>query len=325
MPIPLPKILMTDVVRSTHQGDSHGGVYLVDLESERVDKVLDWNAGDIDWEGRGGDRGLRGIALWRDRVIIAASDEIFFFDRSFTRLGSVRNPYLGLCHEIWVDGDRLLLTSTAFDSILEYDLLSDRFVSGLAIRVLVDLPKGSHIGPQHLTLRTFDPAASGGPQRRDTTHINMVSRSGSTTFISGVNLPILFAFDGQRVKPFARIPTWTHNARPWRDGVIFNSTGQESVCFATRDGVPKTSIPVYRHDPATLTNMNLPKDVARPNFARGLTTWEADPDRPGILIGGSSPSTVSVFDVDRGERIKTIRFGNDVRNAPHGLIVWNLA
>jgi hypothetical protein len=325
MPIPLPKILMTDVVRSTHQGDSHGGVYLVDLETERVDKVLDWNAGDIDWEGRGGDRGLRGIALWRDRVIIAASDEIFFFDKSFSRLGSVRNPYLGLCHEIWVDGDRLLLTSTAFDSILEYDLASDRFVAGLALRVLVDMPQGSLIGPQHLTIRVFDPASPGGPHRGDTTHINMVSRAGAHTFLSGVRLPILFAFDGHRVKPFARIPTWTHNTRPWRDGVIYNSTGQESVCFATREGVSKAAIDVYRHDPASLTNMNLPKDVARPNFARGLTTWGGDPDRPGILIGGSSPSTVSVFDVDRGERIKTINFGKDVRNAPHGLIVWPTA
>lgn len=325
MPIPLPKILMTDVVRSTHQGDSHGGVYLIDLESERADKVLDWNAGDIDWEGRGGDRGLRGIAFWRDRVIIAASDEIFFFDRSFSRLGSVRNPYLGLCHEIWVDGDRLLLTSTAFDSILEYDLASDRWVSGLSIRVLGDVPQGAPVGPQHMTIRAFDPLAPGGPHKGDTIHINMVSRANAMTFISGVRLPILFAFDGSRVLPFARIPTWTHNARPWRDGVIFNSTGKEQVVYASREGVHKAAMGVFLHDPATLSNMNLPSDVARPNFARGLTTWEGDPERPGILIGGSSPSTVSVFDADTGARLKTINFGKDVRNAPHGLAVWPLA
>lgn len=313
---------MTDVVRSTHQGDSHGGVYLIDLHTEEVTKKLDWNAGGIDWEGRGGDRGLRGIAFWRDRMIIAASDEVFFFDEHFNRLGSVRNDSLGLCHEIWVDGDRLLLTSTAFDSILEYDLAMERFVSGLAIRVLVDIPPSTPIRPEQITVRAFDPNAPGGPPRGDTTHINSVSRVGGATYASGVRLPILFAIDAGRVAPFARIPTWTHNARPWRDGVIYNSTGQERVCFAARDGTVRSALEIHKHDPASLTNMNLPKDVARPNFGRGLTTWAGDPERPGIVIGGSSPSTVSVFDIDAGTRLKTINFGNDVRNAPHGLAVW---
>lgn len=322
MPSRLPKILMTDVVRSTHQGDSHGGVYLIDLESEQVEKKLDWNAGGIDWEGRGGDRGLRGIAFWRDRVIIAASDEVFFFDQRFNQIGSVRNQYLGLCHEIWVDGDRLLLTSTAFDSVLEYDLVAGRFVSGLSIRVLVEVPQGTPVGPQHMTIRPFSPEEPGGPHRGDTIHINSVSREGSVTFVSGVRLPILFAFDGKRVMPHARIPVWTHNARPWRDGIIYNSTASETVCYATREGAPIAAMQVFMHDPASLTNMNLPKDVARPNFARGLATWDADPDRRAILIGGSSPSTVSVYDADGRVRLKTIIFGNDVRNAPHGLAIW---
>lgn len=325
MPTPLPKVLVTDVIRSTHQGDSHGGVYLVDLETEEVQKKLDWNAGDIDWEGRGGDRGLRGIAFWRDRVIIAASDEIFFFDKDFKRLSSVRNDYLGLCHEIWVAGDRLLLTSTAFDSILEYDLQSGRFLSGLSIRVLSEPPPGVVIGPQHLNFKPFDPNAPGGPHKADTIHINAVSRMQGMTFISGVRLPVLFIFDGRRVGLGAKLPTWTHNARPWRDGVIYNSTSEEKVCFADRAGNIRAAIDIYKHDPATLINMNLPSDVARPNFARGLTAWTGDPSRPGIVIGGSSPSTVSVFDIDRAARIKTITFGNDVRNAPHGLAVWPFA
>ncbi len=322
MPTKLPKILMTDVVRSTHQGDSHGGVYLIDLESESVDKQLDWNTIDINWEGRGGDRGLRGIAFWRDRIIIAASDEIYFFDQRFNRLGSARNPYLGLCHEIWVDGDRLILTSTGFDSILEYDLTADRFVSGLAIRLNIDPTKTTTVGPKDLAITPFDPSTTGGPSPGDTTHINSVSRANGMTFIAGVQLPVMFVSDGKRVGTFARLPTWTHNARPWRDGVIYNSTGQERVCFSGRDGTLRASIEIHKHDPATLTNTNLTSDIARPNFGRGLAHWTGDPDQPGILVGGSSPSTVSVFDIDRSQRIKTISFGNDVRNAPHGLAVW---
>ena len=60
--MPLPTVLMTDVIRSARQGDAHGGAYLIDLESGSFDKVLDWNRVEIDWEGRGMGRGLRGIA-----------------------------------------------------------------------------------------------------------------------------------------------------------------------------------------------------------------------------------------------------------------------
>ena len=50
----LPTVIATSVVRSTHQGESHGGVYLIDLNSGQYDQVIDWNDDSINWEGRGG-------------------------------------------------------------------------------------------------------------------------------------------------------------------------------------------------------------------------------------------------------------------------------
>ena len=90
----LPRVIATSVVRSAHQGRSHGGVYLIDLNSGQYDQVIDWNDESINWEGRGGDRGLRGIAFHNNRVFLAASDEIFVFDTAFNRLNSYRNQYL---------------------------------------------------------------------------------------------------------------------------------------------------------------------------------------------------------------------------------------
>ena len=55
----LPKLLATSVVRGSEKGQSHGGVYLIDFESERVEQKIDWNTSDIDFTGRGWDRGLR--------------------------------------------------------------------------------------------------------------------------------------------------------------------------------------------------------------------------------------------------------------------------
>jgi hypothetical protein len=48
-------------VRGSRQGESHGGVYLVDFASQRAVRTVDWDTMNIDWQGRGWDRGLRGI------------------------------------------------------------------------------------------------------------------------------------------------------------------------------------------------------------------------------------------------------------------------
>jgi hypothetical protein len=104
------KLVTTSVVRGSHQGESHGGVYLLDLESREVTQALDWDRAGIDWQGRGWDRGLRGIAFDGETVYIAASDELFAFSRDFRPLGSWRNPYLKHCHEIAVLERRLFLS-----------------------------------------------------------------------------------------------------------------------------------------------------------------------------------------------------------------------
>ncbi len=162
--VPLPRILCSSVVRSVHQGESHGGVYLVDLEAGTSEQVLDWKDTNIDWEGRGGDRGLRGIAFHGGSIYLAASDEIFVFDRSFNRTGSFRNPYLSMCHEIFVQDDRLYLASTGFDAVLEYDLSEGAFTHGWSLRYAkawkLRRTLKLKIPP---ALKTFDPNGPAGP------------------------------------------------------------------------------------------------------------------------------------------------------------------
>ena len=63
MTIKLPRFIATSVVRSSQQGESHGGIYTVDFENQSGELHVDWNTSDIDFEGRGADRGLRGIAF----------------------------------------------------------------------------------------------------------------------------------------------------------------------------------------------------------------------------------------------------------------------
>jgi hypothetical protein len=41
-----------------------------------------------------------------------------------------------------------------------------------------------------------------------------------------------------------------------------------------------------------------------------------------VVAGGSSPSTVSVYDLKANERLLSVNLTLDVRNAIHGLEVW---
>ena len=85
----LPKLVATSVVRGSEKGQSHGGVYTIDFDSQSVEQHIDWNDGDIDFSGRGWDRGLRGIEFFENKIWIAASDELFCYSKEFELLLSL--------------------------------------------------------------------------------------------------------------------------------------------------------------------------------------------------------------------------------------------
>ena len=87
----LPKLVTTSVVRGSEKGQSHGGLYIVDFAEGKVEQRLDWNTSEIDFTGRGWDRGLRGIEFNSDQVFVAASDELFCYTPDFKLEASYTN------------------------------------------------------------------------------------------------------------------------------------------------------------------------------------------------------------------------------------------
>ena len=134
MALCLLKLIATSVIRGSQQDESHGGVYTVDFETQESVQHVDWNTSDIDFEGRGADRGLRGIAFDADDIYIAASDELFCYDRDFNIVHSYRNRYLKHCHEICRMDRHLFLTSTGFDSLLAFNLDTSSFEWGFHLQ-----------------------------------------------------------------------------------------------------------------------------------------------------------------------------------------------
>lgn len=309
VPSPLPIALCTTVVRSAHHGSSHGGAYLVDMATGDIHQTLDWNDKAIDWTGRGGGRGLRGIAFHGDEIYIAAADEIFVYDAGFRPLRSFRHRCLGLCHEIFIAADRLYLTATAFDSILVYGLTSRQFIEGHCLR--------RDPATQQLRYRRFDPGGVDLPAEGDTTHINNVYVEGDRIFVGGVNLDRLIELSNGQAVAYARLPTWTHNARPFAGGVIANSTQGDVILIAELDGRPRLSLPVPRYPVEQLQNADLPADFARQAFGRGLAVID---DRH--IVAGSSPATLTAWRLMPLTKLATVNLSLDVRNAVHGLVIW---
>jgi len=60
--------------------------------------------------------------------------------------------------------------------------------------------------------------------------------------------------------------------------------------------------------------------LARQGFARGLAVVS-----DSLVAGGSSPSTVTLYDLASNQRVMSVNLTMDVRNAIHGLEVWPFA
>jgi hypothetical protein len=313
-----PKVVLSSVVRSSHQGESHGGVYLVDMDAGSTQMMLDWNDPSIDWAGRGADRGLRGIAFYGGLLYLAASDEIFIYDRHFSLQGSFKNRYLKHCHEICVEGDRLFVGSTGFDSVLEYDLTAGEFVRGYCLRFprYWQARRRLRLRP-HPRFTVFDPNGGAGPAPGDTSHLNNVFAEGGALYVCGTGLGTVWRIREGKLDRYAHVPYGSHNARPFRGGVLLNHTATDRIAYVDRRGAVLRSFPLPRYLRSELVNASLPNDMARPSFGRGLTVLNDD-----FFVGGSSPATVTVHRFDPPATMKSVNLTMDVRNAVHGLELW---
>lgn len=303
------KLVTTSVVRGSNQGESHGGVYLIDLDRQTVRQAIDWNKADIDWQGRGWDRGLRGIAFDGETVYIAASDELFAYTPDFEKIGSWRNLYLKHCHEIAVYERTLYLSSTGFDSVLGFDLDARRFYWAM------------HVATENFRFRgaRFDPMSGHGPLMLNKLHINNIFCNTHGMYIGGLRTGGMLHFNGKAIRMSAELPPGSHNAQPFRNGVLFNDSEADALRYAGRgEGDEDRAMRVPRYAPENLTHAD-PENgrLARQGFARGLCVVS-----DSVVAGGSSPSTVTLYDLAGNEKLLSVNLTMDIRNAIHGLEMW---
>ena len=308
MPTRLPKLIATSVVRGSQQGESHGGIYTVDFESQTGDQHVDWNTSDINFEGRGADRGLRGIAFDGNDIYVAASDEIFVYNRDFEVTATYRNRYLKHAHEIVRKGRHLFVTSTGFDSLLALNLDTKKFEWGFCLQKPYDKWSGF----------TFEPTSNNGPRPSNDFHVNSVHVDDGGIFLSGLRTQaLLHVSSNWNVSEFCNLPAGTHNAQRWNSGVLFNDTASDAVRYVSRDG-RQLAFKTPTYDEADIEFAGIDdSNVARQGFGRGLCVVDNR-----FIAAGSSPSTITLYDAQVGMKVGSVNISMDIRNAIHGLEPW---
>jgi hypothetical protein len=291
------RVIASSVIRTSQKGEAHGGLYLVDLSTGECELQLDWEDPNISWKGRGGERGLRGIAVDDNYVYCAGAKNLYVLDRAFNLAAIHPCPRMASGHEVCLHDGLLYIADTQYDSVLVFDTGSRMFLRGYCLR-----------GKR---LRVFE-SMDAGPKRRDTLHVNNVHWHNGHLYVAGFSLGGLYRIHNMALEKVVGTPSHTHNARPFRDGVLYNYTKKDCVVYASRLGEVVQSWPVPRYEGVE----DIPGDCARQAWGRGLCV------KDNLVITGSSPATIQVYDLEREETVKIVNISMDVRNAIHGLELW---
>ncbi len=309
----------TTIVRGSQNGEQHGAVYLLDTEKQNGAQLLSWTRPAISWDGHGGARGLRGIGFVEGKVFIAAANELLVFSAQFELLASHRSPYLAGAQGLAVYENRVYVVSADFDALLAFDLKLERFAWGLQ---LSNDESGLRASP-------FDPSGTLGPSPRKKLQLQSVYANARGLFVSGPGVLGLLHFDGKRIARLVSLPEGARDARPWRDGVLFNDTSANSVRFLTPEHNRVFALLPYpaesyangsmpHSSPESMQVVSMPDPaIARHQFARGLCVLDDQQ-----FAAGSSPLTITLHNIESMKTTQRFNLDMDVRHSVHSLALW---
>ena len=297
------KIICTTVVRAAEHGSNHGGLYVINVEDESVLHYAPYDEYFVNDNERGGERGLRGICVLDDRIIVASATSLIELDKEtfeVVRKLEDREVFRSI-HEICFFAGSIWVTSTAIDCIVRVDL--DFNVVGLYQIIGESMSDYKMLTGKHLT-------DISKVQENDNFHINSIS-SFSGRLVFGGLITHLYDFDTMNVVEAMPIiqnaKSFQHNFYEYNDMQIVNLTGWQKLGFIKHSicktvDVPRSKAVKYYAD-----------DIAENNWNRGLARED------NLVFVGSSPARVLMFDMGTEKFEKTIGLEDDMRHCIHGL------
>ncbi|MGB2318309.1 MAG: hypothetical protein ACPH10_06775, partial [Litorivicinaceae bacterium] len=119
------------------------------------------------------------------------------------------------------------------------------------------------------------------------------------------------------VQAVCSLPSGCHNAQPFKEGVLLNDTRSNAVRYVPRSGSEiSQKVMMYPEQELDFAGVDSSK-IARQGFARGLCVVT-----DSVIAVGSSPSTITLYDLGGPRRLTAVNLTMDIRNAIHGLEIW---
>lgn len=272
-------------------------------------RAYDRDEKDIDWSSASGGRGLRGIACDDDIVYVATGADLLAMSPDLSVTDTWHCPFLLDAHGLFVWERMLYMTSATYDSVVGFDLDQRRFAWGMNV-----VRKG-----HQFAVAGFDPTADDGPLPLDKLHINTIHCNRHGMYLTGLQTGGMLHFNGKHIRMAVELPANARDARPYRDGVLFNDSDAGVLRYTGRgEGHEDRAMPVPERSSEQLANTDaIEQGIVRPGFVRGLC---AISDR--LVAGGSSPSTVALYDLAANETLGSVQFAQDARESLHSIAHW---
>lgn len=301
LPIALPKLIATVALPG-----GTGGIHLVDFEAQEV-----FGPGETNGSETGPAVGdLRGIGVFAGEIYVAAADELRVFGPDLRLRRSSRCTYLRDAQGLCILNNHLYVVSRACDSILAYDLERQAFFWGLQVATDGEATRGAAFDPGGIN----GPGGANGPPAHNGLGLESVYADERGLFICGSDTSGLWHVGrGNVVTRAVDIPGAVHDARPFRDGVLFNDPDARALRFVSREGRQVVF-------PAPAGSGPEPTDGAEPGVAappRGLCAIDER-----FVVAGSASATISVYDLDAGTHVVRVSFSTDARHGIHSLAAW---
>ena len=322
------KIICTTVVRAAEQGGIHGGLYVVDTNSSEVIHHAPYDKEFINDNERGGERGLRGICVLDDRIVLADSAGFIELDKKTYAIKKTHqnSEAFKSIHEICFFDGHIWATSTAYDAIVKVDL-------DFNIKGFWEIAGESKLDHKALTgKKRIDPFIA-DKSEDDNYHINSICVHGDKLLFSGL-ITALYDFNDMSIrcpmpylsgeilkrfgiaKPGANVTkaaSFIHNFYEDDDYFMANFTTFSALGIAKKQ--PDGTIFDAALIPRSKNTKFCVDDIAVNNWNRGLARHE------NLVFVGSSPARILIYDLNRSEFIKEIQLEQDMRHCIHGLEV----
>ena len=297
------KVICSTVIRAAEQGSVHGGLYIIDIDSDEVLEYVPY-AGDFDNENtRGGERGLRGVAVLEDRIVVADSSGLIELNKeTYTVTKEKRDRgFFKSIHEICYFDNHIWVTSTGYDAIAKVDLDFNL----VEFWEILGESKDDH--------KIFTGKRQINPEEAvpdDKYHINSISAFSGRLVFSGL-ITSLYDFESMNIvesmTTIGDIKSFQHNFYQYDDCSLINMTSLKHLGIIQNGQSRFFPVPATHHAKFSIDK------IAENNWNRGLT-------RGGnYAIIGSSPARLLLFDMDKYEFVKQLQIEEDIRHCIHGL------